>query len=280
MGKIFEALEKAKRPAESQRSSLTGKRKSGVHKSTTDNVVPFNAGRPTPATEDMDQNLIALHKPQSVEAQVFKNLRTNILFPSAGKPPKSILVTSALPGEGKSFVCANLAISIAQGLEDHVLLIDADLRKPTIDNFFGIGQVPGLSEYLVGGEDVSKHFIKTTVQKLTVLPAGKPPHNPTELLTTQKMKALLNEVTRRYDDRHIIIDSAPPSLASETAVVAKYVDGIIMVVRAGKTPRSEITDVIKQLGKEKIVGIVLNHSDQFLKKYYGYGKSYYNPQTR
>lgn len=89
------------------------------------------------------------------------------------------------------------------------------------------------------------------------------------------MKALLDEVKNRYEDRYIIIDSAPPSLASETAAIANYVDGILIVVKAGKTPRKEVKEVIEQLGKEKILGVVLNYSDQSSKKYYGYGKSYY-----
>jgi protein-tyrosine kinase len=92
------------------------------------------------------------------------------------------------------------------------------------------------------------------------------------------MKSLISEVSRRYEDRYIIIDSAPPTLASETNAIANYVDGIIIVVRSGKTPRRAVTEVIEQLGKEKILGIVLNHSEQTLKKYYGYGKSYYKPK--
>jgi exopolysaccharide/PEP-CTERM locus tyrosine autokinase len=208
---------------------------------------------------------------------LFKVLRTNLLFPTEGRPPKSILITSAVPGEGKSFVAANLAISIANGVEEHVLLVDADVRRPSIHDFFGLGQTGGLCDYLLTGTNVSKHFIKTPVDKLTILPAGSPPANPVELLTTQKMKALLNEVTRRYEDRFIIIDTAPSSLAPEAAAIANYVDGFIIVVRAGKTPRNAVSEVIEQLGREKVLGIILNHSDQNVKRYYGYGKSYYSP---
>lgn len=282
MGKIYEALGKAGNPSKNT-TKLPSKKKTGNHNGaqvkTVGNVVPFS--NPTPLATDagFDENLITFHQPHSVESEIFKVLRTNLLFPSEGTPPKSILVTSALPGDGKSFVSANLAISMAMGVEEHVLLMDADIRNPSIEEMFGIGNVKGLSEYLAKGSNVAENFVKTAVDKLTILPAGRPPYNPTELLTTQKMKTLLDEVKNRYDDRYIIVDSAPPSLASETAAIAKYMDGILIVVKAGKTPKKEIDEVIEQLGKEKIIGVVLNYSDQTSKKYYGYGKSYYRQKS-
>jgi protein-tyrosine kinase len=279
MGKIFEALEKATRHTKSKDASPeSGKRKGERQSPNSGNVVPFANLKNSITDLEFKSMLVAYHDPQSVEAEIFKVLRTNLLFPAKGRPPKSIMITSAMPGEGKSFVAANLAISIANGVEEHVLLVDADVRRPSIHQYFGLGQTGGLCDYLLKGANVSKHFIKTPVDKLTILPAGSPPDNPVELLTTQKMKALLHEVSRRYDDRFIVLDSAPCSLASETAAIAKYVDGIIIVVRAGKTPRKAITEVIEQLGKEKVLGIILNHSDQSLKKYNGYGKSYYSSQ--
>jgi protein-tyrosine kinase len=278
MGKIFEALEKATRQTRQKNATPSKARKKGDSRPPNDgNVVPFNNLKHSIQNLEFDPALVAYHDPQSVEAELFKVLRTNLLFPAKGRPPKSILVTSAMPGEGKSFVAANLAVSIANGVEEHVLLVDADVRRASIHEFFGLGQTGGLCDYLQTGTNVAKHFVKTPVDKLTILPAGSPPDNPVELLTTQKMKALLHEVSRRYEDRFIIIDSAPASLASETAAIAKYIDGFIIVVRAGKTPRKAVTEVIEQMGKEKVLGIILNQSDQSIKKYYGYGKSYYSP---
>ncbi|MEJ2452711.1 MAG: exopolysaccharide biosynthesis protein [Candidatus Thiodiazotropha sp.] len=261
MGKIFEALEKATRQNRQKDTSPAKAKGKGTKRPPNNgNVVPFANLKKSIGDLEFESSIVAYHDPQSVEAELFKVLRTNLLFPAKGKAPKSILITSAMPGEGKSFVAANLSISIANGVEEHVLLVDADVRRPSIHEFFGLGQTGGLSDYLMTGTNVSKHF-----------------DNPVELLTTQKMKALLHEVSRRYDDRFIIIDSAPSSLASETAAIAKYVDGIIIVVRAGKTPRKAVTEVVEQLGKEKILGIIMNHSDQTLKRYTGYGKSYYAP---
>jgi exopolysaccharide/PEP-CTERM locus tyrosine autokinase len=228
--------------------------------------------------ELLDQTLIVYHKPQSVEAELFKVLRTNILFPSAGTPPRTILITSALPGDGKSFVSSNLAISMAKGVEEHVLLIDGDLRKPAIHNRFGFKKVAGLSDYLDQGDDIGGVLLKTPVGKLTILPAGEPPRNPSELMSSKKMKALLEEVKSRYDDRYVIIDSPPPNMASETNAIAKYVDGVIVVVRAQKTPKDAVADTIEKIGKEKLIGIVLNQADQSATKYYGYDKSYYRKE--
>ena len=280
MGKIFDALEKASRQTLQKGSSIPGTNKIKVNGHAGKGiVVPFADPKNFMPEQNLDRNLVVFHDPQSMEAELFKVLKTNLLFPSSGNPPKSIMITSAIPGDGKSFVSSNLAISISQGIEDHVLLIDADIRNPSIGKYFNIERHEGLSEYLAKGSDVSKNFVKTPVEKLTVLPAGTPPRNPTELLTTQKMKALLGEVAKRYDDRYIIIDSAPPSLAPETAAISQYVDGIIIVIKAGKTPRSAVSEVIEQLGKEKILGLVLNYSDQSVKKYYGYGKPYYRKEA-
>lgn len=274
MGKIFDAMEKAGQPKEFKRAPFyKTNRRRGASKS--EKVVPIANHMYSAQGQKLDPNLIAYHAPQSVEAELFKVLRTNLLFPSSGKAPRTIMVTSATPGEGKSFVSANLAVSIAQGVEEHVLLIGADIRRPALKQIFGIEQTDGLSEYLSTGSDVAKYFAKTIIPKLTVLPAGQTPNNPVELLTTQKMRALLKEVAIRYEDRFVIMDTAPASLASETTAIAKYVDGVIIVVRAGKTPRRAVSEVVDMIGREKVLGIVLNDSDQFASRYYGYGKSYY-----
>ncbi len=280
MGKIFDALEKANnqkvdaiplaRPRSDSKESLKG----------ADNVVALGNANKIGHEYHLDPNLVTYHTPQSVEAELFKVLRTNLLFPATGKPRKKILVTSALPSDGKSFVSSNLAISIAQGVEEYVLLIDGDVRRPTIHSNFGFGQVVGLSEHLATGADIGKILLKSPVPKLTIFPAGQPPKNPTELLSSKKMQALLEEVATRYDDRFILIDSPPPSMAAETTAIVNFVDGVILVVRAGKTPKKAVAEAIEQIGKEKIVGIVLNYSDQALKRYYGYGKPYYDAKEK
>jgi len=245
-----------------------------------ENVVALSRSSKIAFNKKLHQNLVTYHAPQSVEAEYFKVLRTNLLFPSTGQPPRKILVTSALPNDGKSFVASNLAASIAQGIEEYVMLIDCDLRQPTIHSYFGYDKAIGLSEHLTSGTELSKVLLKSPIPKLTILPAGQAPINPTELLTSKKMKALLDEVASRYDDRYILVDSPPPSMASETLAMVNLVDGIILVVKAGATPKNAVSEVIAQIGKEKILGIVLNYSDFSLKKYYGYGKKYYGKKDQ
>ena len=142
--------------------------------------------RPVYTHHALDKNLVAHHSPQSFEAEQFRMLRTNIMFPAEGKSsPRTILVTSALPGEGKSFVSSNLALTIAQNIDKHVLLIDCDMRRPTVHKLFGYENVPGLSNYLVGERALSDLLIKTGNNHLSILPGGPVPPNPAELLSLQ-----------------------------------------------------------------------------------------------
>ena len=224
------------------------------------------------------RNLITMTDPRSFEAEQFKILRTNILFPQSGQPPRVIMVTSAIPGEGKSFVAANLAASIAQNIDDHVLLMDCDLRLPTINQLFGISQPAGLSEYLSGDVDLSTLLIKTGINKLSILPGGNPPKNPAELLSSEQMAMLIKEVKNRYQDRYVILDSAPPRLTSETSAIAKHADGILLVVSYGITERDAVLELVEMLGKDQIIGVVFNRFDLMTSKYYGYGK--YNKYSK
>jgi capsular exopolysaccharide synthesis family protein len=233
----------------------------------------FLKGAPQAITYDekaFDPNLVALLSPHSYEAEQFKILRTNILYPVAGDPPKSILLTSTGPEDGKTFAAANLAISIALNVNKHVLLIDADLRNPQLHQRFGFGNVPGLSNYLLEGRSLSSLLLKTRVDKLTLLPSGPPPVNPSELISSERMANLLTEVKARYSDRLIVIDAPPPRMAAETAVIARQVDGILIVVRYGRTLKEELADLIESVGKKKILGTLVNYAETAESRYYGY----------
>jgi protein-tyrosine kinase len=302
LGKIFDALEKSKQRLQTSRSptetSVMNIRRHSVtkrtagdskalrgHANVSDRVPPEkikgdrtekqiavvyeNSG----LIDDrrVDKNLVTLLKPHSYEAEQFKILRTSLLFPSCGQPARSIMVTSALPGEGKSFVAANLAISISQNINEHVLLIDCDLRKSAVQRYFGFSDVPGMSDYLAHGKPLSTLLLKSGVNKLTLLPGGKTPHNPSELLSSNKMSELLVEVKERYSDRYVIIDSPPPKLTAETNALAKQVDGILIVVKYGSTDREAVRDLIQGFDKEKILGVVVNWFDIRSLNGYHYG---------
>jgi exopolysaccharide/PEP-CTERM locus tyrosine autokinase len=226
-----------------------------------------------PEAAGIGPDLVSLANPDGPEAELFKLLRTRILFPPSGRPPRTILVTSAVAKEGKSFVAANLAVNIAKNVDEHVLLVDCDLRKPSIHAKFGFNGVKGLSEYLTAGLELPSLLLKTGVEKLTLLTSGTPPPNPSELITSSRMAALIEELKARYDDRYIIIDSPPPMMAPETSAIAKWVDGILVVVKYG-TPMDLVEELVSQLDREKIIGVVINKINQREFRSYSYKKYY------
>ena len=191
-------------------------------------------------------------------AESFRTLRSRILHPASGIIPKSLLITSAIPGEGKSFVCANLGVALAQGVDQHCLMVDCDLRKPALHKLFGLSPSVGLVNHLRDREDLSSLLLPTGVETLSLLPAGPPPVNPSELLGSGSMTRLIEEIENRYDDRIILLDSPPVQAASETAVLAHNVDGVVLVVRWGGSRREHLHKLVELIGPERIVGVVFN----------------------
>jgi len=269
LGKIYDALEKFK--SESNPAPLGGVRGIVSEKTGSEKCGNFQIhGEQLPPVNTLDRNVVAYNDPLSYAAEQFKILRTRLLFPLEGAPPRTIMVTSALQNEGKSFTAANLAVSIALGINDHVLLMDCDMRRPTQHRLFGFGVGDGLSDYLGGRRKLEDILLKTSVEKLTLLPGGRTPHNPSELLSSSRMSELLMEVKERYHDRYIIVDSPPPHLTAEATALAGQMDGILLVMRYFKTPRIQVEKLVEKIGKNKILGILLNQFDQPLMKYRGY----------
>jgi len=208
------------------------------------------------------KKLLSVSGSNLFEADQFRGLRTKLLFPASGRRPRSIAVTSAGVGEGKSFIAANLAVCIAQNVDNRqTLLIDCDMRVPAVHRMFGFDNKPGLSEYLSGDIPLSSLFLKSDIDKLTILPGGTPPENPSELLSSAKMTDLLREVQSRYDDRYIVVDLPSPRVVAEAELIARQVDGTLIVVRYGHTPISQMNELIGIIGKDQILGIVFNRFD-------------------
>ena len=205
-----------------------------------------------------DERLVAVTGTSSPVAESFKRLRNKILHPSTGEPPKSILITSVVPEEGKSFVCANLGATMAQGLEQHALMVDCDFRRPSLAPLFGLSNDTGLVNYLRDGTDLSQLIRSVGFQKLSIISSGPPPINPAELLDSGKMTAMIDEVVSRYSDRLVILDSPPVQAASETAVLARHVDAVVLVIRWGQSRREQVKQLIELIGESKIIGIVFN----------------------
>ena len=208
--------------------------------------------------DNWDERLKKVALNPSLIAEEIRRIRNKIFHPTENKTIRSILIASAIPGEGKSFVCANLGISTALGVEKNAILVDCDLRRPTLATIFGLTNDTGLVNYLHSGTDLSELIKKTGQDKLSLIASGPPPANPSELLDSSKMANLINELSKRYEDRLLFLDSPPVQIAAETAVLAEHVDAVIVVVRWGYSNQDQVKQLVETIGKEKILGIIFN----------------------
>ncbi|MCK9265200.1 MAG: CpsD/CapB family tyrosine-protein kinase [Deltaproteobacteria bacterium] len=211
-----------------------------------------------PARGEWDERLLTANEKFSGVAESFRKLRTMILHPEDGPPARTIMVASANPQEGKSFVTANLGISLAQGVGRRGLLIDCDLRRPSLHALFGLPNKQGLADYLRDGRDISTFMLPTGLANLTLFPAGPPPDNPSELIASDKMAGMIRALTDNVEGRVVVLDTPPCLVASETLILSQLVDKVVLVVRWGKSGRENVRKVIEQIGREKIIGIVFN----------------------
>ncbi|MEV4106466.1 polysaccharide biosynthesis tyrosine autokinase [Nonomuraea sp. NPDC049695] len=217
---------------------------------------------------------------RSSRAEAFRSLRTNLQFIGIDKQPKSLVITSCLPNEGKSSTCSNLAITLTQA-GWRVLLVDADLRRPRLPDYFGIEGAVGLTDVLIGKARLSEVIQTWGEPRLSVLPSGQIPPNPSELLGSRMMRQLLDQLTDKYD---IVIIDAPPLLpVTDAATLAAVCDGVMLVAKYGKTRQEHIQRAVEQLTsvKARIVGTVLNFVPAKASKYggYGYGYGYYESES-
>ena len=285
MGKISEALEKHKKekliPLNEKREErpVRLKPEDSFHESPVRLKAEdpeMSLARKIGTQHKFSDSLVMLSTPDSSDAENFKILRGQILFPRDREVPRSILVTSTFPGEGKTFVASNLAASIAMSVDEYVLLIDADMRRARIHRMFGFSNAGGLHDYLIGEKRFEELVVKTSINKLSIMPAGKTPRNPSELLSSNMMANFLEEAGQRYKDRFIIIDSPPTHIAAEAKFLAQFVDAIIFVVMANKTPRKDAQKAIEGLGRDKVLGVVFNGYDQARRSYHKYYEQYYH----
>lgn len=188
-----------------------------------------------------------------------------------------IMVTSALPGEGKSFCSLNLAISIATEMERTVLLVDADVARPRLPEYLGIRVGKGLLDVLQDPSlNLSEVMLRTNIPKLSLLPAGHPCKHGTELLASSTMNRLIDDLASRYPDRVIIFDSPPLLSTSEASVLATHMGQIVVVVEAEKTSQEAVREALSQLESCEVIGMVLNKAASSLgnDNYYGYYGTY------
>ena len=231
----------------------------------------------------MKKELIVQRNPKSPIAEMFRTLRTNIQFMNSKKELRTILVTSTMPGEGKSWVSANLAITFAQ-TGKRVCIIDADMRKGRMANLFQTDLIPGLSNYLSGIDnrgkddemDIIKHIKPTEIDNLFLIPAGNVPPNPAELLGTETTVKMLDKLKEIFDI--IILDGTPAMLVTDALILSRIVDTTILVASHKSTKKDDLEKIKKSIENVggRIAGVVLNRKPVKAKEY---STSYYYGST-
>ena len=207
----------------------------------------------------------------AIIAESFRTIKTNIQYSSLDKNYQVIVVTSPNPGEGKTFISSNLALTLAQG-NKRVILIDCDFRKPSIHRRFKVSNTLGLSEILVG-EDSFKLLLKKYSDNLDIITSGHMPPNPAEALASERMYAFIEVLRNEYD--YIILDSPPVLFVSDSQILSTKADGVILVVKCGKTNKEEIKEAYMRLKSinVNVIGAILNAIKIDSKKYsYKYGE--------
>jgi capsular exopolysaccharide synthesis family protein len=206
-------------------------------------------------------------------------LRTSLLLSSAEHAPRTIMITSSYPAEGKTTIVANTAISLAQ-TDASVVVLDADMRRPRCHKILRLGNDVGLSSYLSGRAELDSLIQKHAIPNLSVITAGPVPPNPAELLSSNRLRTLIEELSARFD--HVIIDSPPVINVSDALIVSPVVDGVVIVVKSGQTPREAVLRTKQALVdvNARVFGVVLNSIDLDADRYYyKYKYSYYSYNT-
>lgn len=253
-------------------------------------AAPAASARPTATARLVELDLDALaaaglvtpNAPRSQMADQYRVIKRPLISNAMGKGASIlnhgnlIMVTSALAGEGKSFTAVNLAMSIAAELDNTVMLVDADVARPSLLRMLNLPPSPGLLDVLKGNADMASVLLRTSIEKLTLLPSGTPHPRATELLASDAMRLLLDDIAKRYPDRIIIFDSPPLLLTTEARVLATQVGQVVMVVQAEKTLRSEVQRALATIESCPVRMMLLNMSraGSPAGDGYGYGHGY------
>ena len=250
---------------------------------------PISEAQAAPSSRSVEINLEALAaagivSPQSPRSQIadqFRVIKRPLINNAMGKGASVIthgnliMVTSALAGEGKTFTAVNLAMSIATELDYTVMMVDADVARPSVMKVLGLSESPGLLDLVLDdSSDMSTMLLKTNIDKLTILPAGTPHPRATELLASDAMIRLLDEIANRYPDRIIVFDSPPLLLTTEARVLASHMGQVVVVVQAGKTLQSEVRHALATIEACPVKLLLLNQVRALSQDGYGYGYGY------
>lgn len=282
MSRIEQALEKAVKMRESIKEVVP------EEVITSDNQVAlprFQIGDAVIDPAMVNKYIVCITEPHSSAAEQYKRLKARILKATAKDSFNTIMVTSSDIGEGKSITAINLAVAMSNEIDCTVLLVDGDLRNPSIHKYFGVKSKYGLGDYLMGRAELQDVLIKTGIGKLVILPGGEPPENAAELLSSEKMKMLVHEMRLRYKDRYVIFDSSPLLVAADTLSLGSYMEGIIFVIQEGRTSQKTAMQSISLMKGWNILGVVFNNVSKYLVKnlhpyYYLYGSEKYFKKSK
>lgn len=239
-------------------------------------VIPHIQSKGAPDSSSKEASLVANLEPKSVVAEAFRALRTSLHFSVIGGEKKVYLGTSTFPGEGKTTIIANLAVTLAQ-TGARVMIVDADLRRPNLHNIYGHSKVPGLSEILAGDKTADEAVHKTDIAGLAFISAGTTPPNPAELLGSTQMSTFIDELRQRYD--YVLIDAPPVLAVSDAPLLAACCDMMILVLETERVPLKAAHHMVELLRNVQapIVGVVVNDKSGKSRERYGYyGSSYYD----
>jgi capsular exopolysaccharide synthesis family protein len=276
MGKVFDALQRA----EEQRAQRAGEATAAGVAALAEPVGPAGRREARPpsgrrslwrrwlalrsrATEEdagaLNKRRIALLQPQSYVAEQFRTLRARIDSLAATHPLRTIAVTSAGPGDGKTMAAVNLALVMSMSVSGRILLVDCDLRRPRVHESLGLRVEAGLAEILRGAAELDDALVTVEGSTLQVLPVRSLPANPAELLASGRMRELVEKLVSRFD--RVIFDLPPLLGLPDAKIVSDLCDGILFVVRAHVTPQEEVQSALEVVDRSRLIGVVLNDAD-------------------
>lgn len=219
------------------------------------------------------KNIISYSQPKSVIAEEFRSIRTNIQYSNLDKKIKTIVVTSTTKDEGKTTIATNLAVNFSKIENKRVLIIDCDLRNPSVYKEFGISNSNGLTDLLVEEKDLSNYIKETKINNLHILTAGSIPPNPSEMLSSNRMKVFMEKVREEYD--YVFIDTPPIGMVTDAGILSAFLDGTILVVKSDSVDIKDLQESKKKLVSvnANILGVILNGNkvkkDDYYYSYYG-----------
>jgi capsular exopolysaccharide synthesis family protein len=234
-------------------------------------VTPRARDLAAPRPIEYDEKLVGGATLQTAPVEQYRRLAARLHLAQAEAGTRAVMITSAVASEGKTLTATNLALTLSSSYKRRVLLIDADLRRPGVHELFGLPNVTGLNDG-VRAEVDRKVPLLAVSEYLSVLTAGRPDPDPMSVLTSDRMRRILADATRSFD--WVIVDTPPVAVLSDAHLLTRLVDSVVLVIKAGSTQHAAITRAVEAVGRDRILGVVLNHAEQgrqMAYHYYGYG---------